>query len=428
MNMRIKRVLRIILCMMVSMSLILPLTGCGKQNNVFIHEESESIAPESAAAETSSVESTQESEPKEQTSAPEEAEPQKEESVPEETESQIEESETEEADPQEESEPQEEPAALPKVLGIVSDNDRLFMVTDYDNFCRVNNITKGDYDEYRPYMAYSLPEAENAVTSLVEAGAVTIIFSTLSYIVSEDKIASFRDQYPDVNFIEQDNSILIMTDSERDRMIYATSFGILRNDVFISLEGHSGFNDFFNQVYQIRVLYHNLGDQDGMISNENIPVPCLEENDQVICYSSSDVPSLRLYPVEFYGYSPNCMVLSSYGGPDPFVIFDNQVDVPNHMIYSLMDVMGLEFTDESGNKIEDYHNVPENTVCTVSWYEGTQYHEEKLTAFCRTYSVSNELAYEIEGTLTKNGYAEYDLSSVVSGIYKIQTGGLIRIP
>ena len=423
MNTRIRRSLRFVLCVIVSMGMIFSMTGCSKQNNVFIREESESVAPESntaesTSAETSSVESTPESESFEETSAPKEAEPQ------EETESQ------EEVDSQEESESQEEeePVELPKILGIITDNDRLFMVTDYYDLCKVNNVSENDYDQYNPYMAYSLAEAEKAVDSLVGSGAVTIIFSTSSYIIPEDRIASFRDRYPDVHFIAQDDSILIMTDAERDRMIYATSFGILRSDVFISLEGHSGFKDFFNQVYQIKVLYHNLGDKDCMISSENIPVPCLDENDQVICYSTTDVPSLVLYPAEFYGFSPNCFILNSSGGPDPFVIFDNKVDSPNHLIYSLMDVTELQVTDENGNKFEDYNNVPENTVCVVSWYEGTQYFEEKLIANCKVYSVSNEAAYEIEGSLTKNGYAEYDLSTVASGFYRVKNGGLIQIP
>ena len=172
MNTRIRRSLRFVLCVIVSMGMIFSMTGCSKQNNVFIREESESVAPESntaesTSAETSSVESTPESESFEETSAPTEAEPQ------EETESQ------EEVDSQEESESQEEeePVELPKILGIITDNDRLFMVTDYYDLCKVNNVSENDYDQYNPYMAYSLAEAEKAVDSLVGSGAVTIIFS-----------------------------------------------------------------------------------------------------------------------------------------------------------------------------------------------------------------------------------------------------------
>lgn len=319
------------------------------------------------------------------------------------------------------------------LLGIITDNDRLFEATDYDAFCKANGLSQNDYEGYETYSAYSLEELKDGVSLLAEAGCSTIILGNTSFIVSADILSSLGNEFPDVSFKESDESILIITEADRDSMIYTTYFGILRDDVFLSLNSISGFKDYFNKTKQIKGLYTTIG-ANGMyrggyaFSNENIPVPCLEENDQIICYSSTDVPSIDLYPAEFIGFSPRFYLADIAGGSDYYMMYNNRVDVPNHNIRQIPEDTMIEVTDENGNLLEDYNNVPENTLCTISWYEGTQYNEEKLVANCRVYRISETPAFEIEGALTKSGYAEYDFSSVPSGLYRVtHDGGLILI-
>ena len=92
----------------------------------------------------------------------------------------------------------------------------------------------------------------------------------------------------------------------------------------------------------------------------------------------------------------------------------------------------LVISDSDGNPVDDPFNLEYGEIYTVSWFEGTQYHETNLAATSKCYVDTDGKpnffdAYEIPGELTKEGYAEYDLSEIPAGLYHINRGALIRI-
>ena len=89
---------------------------------------------------------------------------------------------------------------------------------------------------------------------------------------------------------------------------------------------------------------------------------------------------------------------------------------------------GFGVDDMDGNPVEDYFNLQYGEKYNAHWFEGTSYIEKEMFADCKVFELpSNDSYVAIEGTLTKNGYMEYDLSSLEPGIYYHRDGGLIEI-
>ena len=166
--------------------------------------------------------------------------------------------------------------------------------------------------------------------------------------------------------------------------------------------------------------------RDGFFSYGNIPVPVIEEGDKVVSYSSRGVPELMLKKLDFYGYAIRLKTFSK-----GYIIIDDAIGSVT------LPFDGTEVVDSSGETVDDIYDLNEGEQYIVSWYEGTQYKEASLPADSRFYVPERgrmgDPEYEIEGTLTKDGYAEYDLSAVESGTYMIISGndrdcqGLITI-
>ena len=70
----------------------------------------------------------------------------------------------------------------------------------------------------------------------------------------------------------------------------------------------------------------------------------------------------------------------------------------------------------------DFTNLTQGETYTVSWFEGTTYHEYNVVANSPYYTINwtksyNISTYIIEGELHKEGYASFDLSGIPSGLY-----------
>lgn len=199
--------------------------------------------------------------------------------------------------------------------------------------------------------------------------------------------------------------------------------------------------DMFNQgsSEHVRTIYGDRlwtldGEDTGMFSVGDVPMPVLEDGDYIFSRSADSVPTMGLHEVTFYGSAI----------PVWEAEYDDNVflyDVEAGEYHSGMDVTNFEVTDADGNPVDNYYALEENESYTVSWFIGTQYEEYVLKADCSFYADHSpepvgkriEPDYTIEGDLTKEGYATYDLSDVPAGVYWItnetdnKMGGLIEI-
>ena len=153
----------------------------------------------------------------------------------------------------------------------------------------------------------------------------------------------------------------------------------------------------------------------GFFSLGEVPVPVIGEGDKIVSYSSENVPVLRLLKANYYG----CAVrLETNPG------YDNLLDRRAEAYW--LDPGTTEVRDSGGDLVEDIYNLNEGDEYMVSWYEGTQYNELSLPADSKFYVLeggsTGRADYEIDGALTKDGYAEYDLSGVSPGIYAVVNG------
>lgn len=137
-----------------------------------------------------------------------------------------------------------------------------------------------------------------------------------------------------------------------------------------------------------------------------LPIIEIQEGDRFVGFSNSgDVPSLSYSPVLSIRYT-----------------VDSEVDdgVYKKNLFTM--------TDSNGNTVtpEQYGDLEYGETYILSWYDGTVYHEECRVAdaiYITVYGSSDDS--EIQGQLTKKGYAIYDVD-LEPGLYLL-VDRLVRI-
>jgi hypothetical protein len=128
-----------------------------------------------------------------------------------------------------------------------------------------------------------------------------------------------------------------------------------------------------------------------------LPIMEIQEGDRFVGFSNSgDVPSLWYSPVLSIRYT-----------------VDSEVDdsVYKKNLFTMVDLNGNTITPDR------YGDLEYGETYTLSWYDGTVYHEERRIAdaiYITVYCYSDESL--IQGRLTKEGYAVYDVD-LEPGLY-----------
>lgn len=164
-----------------------------------------------------------------------------------------------------------------------------------------------------------------------------------------------------------------------------------------------------------------------IVCNTSNYIPSFEPNDKIVYYSDSTVPKFTLSKADFTGYTI-CANKNETGGSGfyYFVVFQNGTYSEEVRTWDY----DVHVVDKNEQEVESRFGLTQGEEYTVYWYEGTKYHEYKMKADYPFYQIHDKKSddyYEIEGTLTKNGYAEYDISNIPAGIYKVSGGGLLQI-
>lgn len=157
----------------------------------------------------------------------------------------------------------------------------------------------------------------------------------------------------------------------------------------------------------------------GIISCGDVPILKLNKDDLIIYYSKGDVARLDIRGLDYVGYTI-FMVYTGYNYT--YTLYD--LSSGNKISYSSFDAP--ELYDSDNMVVEDENKLNYNQKYKITWYEGTEYHEKILPANSRFFK-ENSYSEIIEGKLTKNGYAEYDISNIPSGIYYLYNRGIVEI-
>lgn len=194
-----------------------------------------------------------------------------------------------------------------------------------------------------------------------------------------------------------------------------------RNEKLYTLNAHAqniryknyGSLRSFNGAPELR-LYGMAKDKFFFFSYGDIPVPKFNaESDEIILFTNqSKPPKIYLEKAEFIGYT-----IPLYDSLFYYTLFLEE----NRTIKLEKDqIQEFLIVDSSGNVIDDPTVTPLklNEIYTVSWFEGIYYQEVEVVAKNKLYSLCSE-TYEIEPTLTKNGYAKIDVGSLPAGTYSL---------
>lgn len=194
----------------------------------------------------------------------------------------------------------------------------------------------------------------------------------------------------------------------RDEKIYSLNSSVNSNIAnfhygYVSLIGGS-------------ILYWGQAGQ-MMISFGDVPIPVLQESDKIVMYSDEgDVPTLGLRQVEFVGYTIPITVNNLY-----YYIYDLSIRTSDAMEgLKRRNINNFSVSDSEGTLIDDWRSGLEyGAEYTVSWFQGTQYNERTLVADSRYYENANDERITLEGTLTRDGYVEFNLSELPAGLYAL---------
>ena len=319
------------------------------------------------------------------------------------------------------------------VLGLVTSNDRV----DYSNGQHIDYLCETcgvDYNEVADYYVKRGDEDfYNLAQYLIEEDKCNLII--LECDADDEVMNSLTEDYPDIIVI---NSELIsypdMANEEEEKTRTPDRYLIKEEELI----PHSGFVlQTGNNLYCLGRNYPKGGnwfDVDLYLEDNGILIsfypdrqmPVWHSDDTVRYYSSggNTIPNLVLNKRSFYGYSIRAYTSDLGSGCYEFHMYTEEKTRESIRL----DHFDTSLVDSEENNVEDMHDLEKGEECTAFWYEGTQYHEVLLPANYPCYvSDENEGSIEIEGTLTKNGYAEYDLSEVPDGLYSLEWGGLIQV-
>ena len=186
-------------------------------------------------------------------------------------------------------------------------------------------------------------------------------------------------------------------------------------------------------------IYHYYNDPEWkldypnhLISNSSlsdIPVPLYRTGeDKVIAWPIREDPdALELHKVSFTGYSISMFLTTAKGGTHPYwkILGSGGTDDSYELDRNYFKVT---VNDSEGNEVTELHDLEKDSVYTVFWYEDVRYYETRLKASCTHYDVDESAdTVVIDGVMTDEGYAVYDLSQVPAGLYMTNDYGLIEI-
>lgn len=206
----------------------------------------------------------------------------------------------------------------------------------------------------------------------------------------------------------QDLSVFEVKGGVEDEVVYLERNGVLyslRREILMNglLSGY-----YYNWISEVEGKFFSVGE---------VPILRLMRGDKIIVYSSSDVPEVSFVRVEDTGkwalgvvsHKDNPYVHSLY--------FYNVKDGEKEADFKKANNGEIIITDSNGKVCENYYDVEGGKDYVASWFVGTQYHETILNSNNHLYICDKDNAVSMSWSLTKNGYAEYDWSSISSGLY-----------
>ena len=161
------------------------------------------------------------------------------------------------------------------------------------------------------------------------------------------------------------------------------------------------------------LFVYQLGDFDPLVLNK--------ETDEIRSYGVSSVKLIKLEDLK-YGLQRELQT-DVWGLTGKNIkTTEGSVKVPN-------DCKEFQYT-LNGEVLDCIYNLEKDTEVTVSWYEGTTYHEYTCVADLKYYYAYDKDTHskmgddssgpiEFEGELHKEGYATYDFTNVEPGTYLV---------
>ncbi len=233
--------------------------------------------------------------------------------------------------------------------------------------------------------------------------------------VEEERPPAHLDQDAQSEDMFEDANMYLDTFEEAKA---AGGFFCIQNDRYLQLNSQNSSRAIqrgpsYGMIVQSYPLLFQL--------SETTTYPVISRTDKIIYISPTDVASLYLQPISESGYTPGLFLGQGICDLDDLLKKHGRLDTHSSMAkdYPGAVINNGQYTTK------DFRNgvlpLPKGEELTLNWYEGTEYKETKKKANYR-YHIIDQDKIVLSGTLTQNGYAEYDISNVQDGLYVLQSG------
>lgn len=205
--------------------------------------------------------------------------------------------------------------------------------------------------------------------------------------------------------------------------VYYTLSECFREMPNIDYPTNMRISDVNNAPDEDFVEYYMPIDQNHYMAYSKIPIPVVEDGDQIVCFYNTDIPMLELFYVDSITYS---LPLD-----DQMNVYYYEGGTFRHLGTKLDKI---KITNEKRKKVENFHDMAYGDVCRLSWKErGVLSQKIELTVNSKYIEVDRSHDNTRNGIKIGKKVVKYDLAGLDSGVYQIRTntnlpsGGFIEI-
>lgn len=204
---------------------------------------------------------------------------------------------------------------------------------------------------------------------------------------------------------------------ERDGKLYSVGSYVPTDvidkyDVGYDVTGSSELVSLFARDYH-KMIDLPTSEPYACISVGEIPILEISKSEKIRGYNMTQ---LDLYKTEFLGYTIDVVKIQQVVYP---ILNHNRTQ--EDALISGYRKSNQGVVDMNDQPVYDFRNLAYGKKYKYYWYVGTEYQEAIKTANCKAYrwleSGDMRGTVFIDGTLTKSGYAEFDLSQLECGTY-----------
>ena len=160
-----------------------------------------------------------------------------------------------------------------------------------------------------------------------------------------------------------------------------------------------------------------------ILSVGDFPILTVSKSEPLVGYDQTEI---YLQKTDFVGYT---IAAVQYTGGLSVIPITDGVKPSSGSKFVYQPRTQIQVVDAADNPVADFRKLTYDETYKLEWFIGTEYNVAEMKANSRAYRTFNPgtEGFQIDGMLSKEGYATFDISGVESGIYVIRRGATAAV-